>query len=331
MNTVENIYNLAIDSFKQSNYEQSENYIKQILNDIPNNSDVLNFYGRLKQFRGQIDESIKILNKSIEADSNNYMAHYNIALAYCIQKNIDFVKIHFKKYIELNPEQDKSKYYCNLYISKLHFDQLDIIETREYYNKSEIPLFKFLSKLLVPRIYESQEEIMNERNTYLTNLQNMYNNIDNNIIVKTDDLFIEYLQFIYCYGFPLSYQGYNNKEILKLQCALYRKIFPSLNYTSKYINQITVQNKIKIGFISTNFFNQSVSRDRMGIIRNLPRELFDVTVFFYFKPTDDLGNFIWDSDNTNIVLPDTTIFERRHIIEEQQLNILYGSFLFSFI
>ena len=86
MNSIENIYNLAIDSFKRSDYEQSENYIKQILNDIPNNSDVLNFYGRLKQFRGQIDESIKILNKSIEADPNNYMAHYNIALAYCIQK-----------------------------------------------------------------------------------------------------------------------------------------------------------------------------------------------------------------------------------------------------
>ena len=136
-------------------------------------------------------------------------------------------------------------------------------------------------------------------------------------------LFSEYLQFIYCYVFPLSYQGKNNREILQLQCQLYRKIFPCLNYTSKYINDIgIVNNKIKIGFISTNFFNQSVSRDRMGIIRNLPRELFDVTVFFYFKPSDDLGNFIWDSDNTNIVLPDTNIFERRRIIEEQKLNIL---------
>ena len=174
----------------------------------------------------------------------------------------------------------------------------------------------------MPRIYETQEHIINERNIYFNTLQEMNNNIDDNIIVKSNDLFNEYLQFIYCYGFPLSYQGYNNKDILKLQCSLYRKIFPSLNYTSKYINQITITNKIKIGFISTNFFNQSVSRDRMGIIRNLPRELFDVTVFFYFKPNDDLGNFIWDSDNTNIVLPDTNIFDRRSIIEEQKLNIL---------
>ena len=85
---------------------------------------------------------------------------------------------------------------------------------------------------------------------------------------------------------------------------------------------VSNNNKIKIGFISTNFFNQSVSRDRMGIIKNLPRELFEVVVFFYFKPNDDLGNFIWNCDNTNIVLPDTNIFERRKIIEEQKLNIL---------
>ena len=100
MNNIENIYNLAINLFKESNYDESEKYIKEILEIVPNNSDVLNFYGRLKQFKGQINESIEILNKSIEIDNNNYMAHYNIALAYCIHKNIDMVKTHFNKFIE---------------------------------------------------------------------------------------------------------------------------------------------------------------------------------------------------------------------------------------
>ena len=148
MNNIENIYNLAINLFKESNYDESEKYIKEILEIVPNNSDVLNFYGRLKQFKGQINESIEILNKSIEIDNNNYMAHYNIALAYCIHKNIDMVKTHFNKFIEFNPDNSISKYYCNLYISKLHFDQLDITETREYYNKSKIPLFKSCQVLL---------------------------------------------------------------------------------------------------------------------------------------------------------------------------------------
>ena len=321
-NNIEELYNCAISCFKKTDYNSSEKYILNILEYIPNNSDVLNFYGRLKQFKGEIDESIDLLNQSILADNKNFMAHYNIALAYCIKKNIILVKKHFEEYIKLNPDNNDSKYYCNLYISKLHFDQLDIEETKLFYKKSKVPLFNSLADLLVSRIYNSTEEIEESRKLYYNTLLNIYNNTPDDIIIHSPDLFSEYLQFIYCYGFPLSYQGKNNKEILSLQCSLYRKIFPCLNYTSKYINELSTNNKIKIGFISTNFFNQSVSRDRMGIIRNLPREVFDVTVFFYFKPNDDLGNFIWDSDNTNIILPDTNIFERRSIIEEQKLHIL---------
>ena len=322
INDIESLYNNAVEDFKTGNYEQSENKLKYILELIPDNTDVLNFYGRLKQFQNKFDDSIDLLTKSVNIDNNNFMAHYNLALAYCIKKNLEKVKEHFNLYQKLNPDESPLKYFCNLYISKLHFDELDIIETKEFYIKSRVPVFVKLAELLVPRIYESEKHINITRKEYYISLNTIYNNITPDMIISHETLFSEYLQFIYCYVFPLSYQGKNNREILKLQCKLYRKLFPCLNYTSKYINQITVSNKIKIGFISTNFFNQSVSRDRMGIIRNLPRELFDVTVFFYFKPSDDLGNFIWNSENTNIVLPDTTIFERRSIIEEQKLNIL---------
>lgn len=323
INNIEDKYNQAIHLFQTEKYNESEQIILEILNIIPENTDIYNFYGRLKQFQGQFDKSIELLKKSIHIDNTNFMAHYNLGLAYCIKKNLEQVKHHFGKYLEYNPDNNNSKYTCNLYISKLHFDELDITETADYYKASRIPLFVELSKLLVPRIYHSLEDIQENRNIYYNTLHNLLNSNIDNLIIHNQEVFSEYLQFIYCYVFPLSYQGQNNSTILKMQCKLYRKLFPYLNYTSKYIDTIKIHNnKIKIGFISTNFFNQSVSRDRMGIIRNLPRELFEVVVFFYFKPNDDLGNFIWDSDNTNIVLPDTNIFERRRIIEEQKLNIL---------
>ena len=321
--SIQNKYDLAIQFFQSEKYKESEDLILEIINLIPDNSDIYNFYGRLKQFQGNFNKSIELLLKSIEINPSNFMAHYNLGLAYCIKKDLKNVKKHFEKYQEFVPNSNTNKHTCNLYISKLHFDELDIKETREYYEKSNIPLFVELSKLLVPRIYKSTEEIQEYRKLYKDTLTNLLSKNIDHLIVKTPEMFCEYLQFIYCYVFPLSYQGQNNREILQLQCKLYRKLFPCLNYTSKYINNISIKNnKIKIGFISTNFFNQSVSRDRMGVIRNLPREIFDVVVFFYFKPSDDLGNFIWESDNTNIVLPDTNIFDRRKVIEEQQLNIL---------
>ena len=106
---------------------------------------------------------------------------------------------------------------------------------------------------------------------------------------------------------------------------MFRLIYPLLNYTSKYIDNYKSKistDKINIGFISTNFFNQSVTRDRMGVIRHLPRDKFNVFVFYYFKPTDDLWRYIWESDNTNIVLPNTNFFDRRTTIENQKLDVL---------
>lgn len=322
VNNLETEYNQAILSFQKNDYNECEKKLKYVLEYLPDNSDVLNFYGRLKQFTNQFEESLELLNKAVKCDDNNFMAHYNLGLAYCIKKDLKNTKIHFEKYQKLNTK-DESRFYCNLYLSKLHFDELDIEETKYYYNKSNIPLFQKLSVLLIPRVYESTEQINYYRKLYYDSLTNLYNDCSD-IIINSNDLFNEYLQFIYCYGFPLSYQGKNNKKTLEMQCKLYRKIFPSLNYNSPYLNEIISRpkTKIKIGFISTNFFNQSVSRDRMGIIRNLPRQLFDVTVFFYFKPSDDLGNFIWNSENNNVVLPDSSFFERRKIIEEQKLDIL---------
>ena len=86
INDIESLYNNAVEDFKTGNYEQSENKLKYILELIPDNTDVLNFYGRLKQFQNKFDDSIDLLTKSVTIDNNNFMAHYNLALAYCIKK-----------------------------------------------------------------------------------------------------------------------------------------------------------------------------------------------------------------------------------------------------
>ena len=213
---IHSMYNNAIELFKNNNYDDSEKEIIKIIEILGDNSDVLNFYGRLKQFKGQFDESIKLLSKSIEVDNANHMAHYNLALAYCIKKDLDKSKHHFEQYRINNTTMDDSNYMYNLYISKLHFDKLDIIETQKYYYDSRIPLFQQLSKLLVPRVYETTEDIQLHRQNYYKTLSELYDTHES-IILHDTNKFTEYLQFIYCYAFPLSYQGENNNKILQLQ------------------------------------------------------------------------------------------------------------------
>ena len=81
---IENKYNIAINYFQSENFKESEEIILEILEIIPDNSDVYNFYGRLKQFQGDFNKSIELLKKSVEYDPHNFMAHYNLGLAYCI-------------------------------------------------------------------------------------------------------------------------------------------------------------------------------------------------------------------------------------------------------
>ena len=183
INNIEEKYNKAIHLFQTEKYSESEEIILEILNIIPENTDIYNFYGRLKQFQGQFDKSIELLKKSIHIDDKNFMAHYNLGLAYCIKKELQNVKKHFGKYLEYNPDNSDSKYTCNLYISKLHFDELDITETAYFYKASRIPLFVELAKLLVPRIYHSLEEIQENRDIYYNTLYSLLNsNIDHLII-----------------------------------------------------------------------------------------------------------------------------------------------------
>jgi len=319
---INKLYNEALNLLSEhNNYDEAEKKILQVLEIYDKCSDVYNFYGRLKQFQGDFNKSIELLKKSVELDKSNYMAHYNLGLVYAIKKDLENTRTHFNKYIEFCDNDDK--YYVNLYLSKLHFDMLDIKETSDYYLKTNIKLFEVLSKLLIPRIYNSVDEIESYRNQYMNTLIEIENNLEN-YKVKDDAEFLSIIQFIYCYSFPLSYQGLSNTTILKQQCKTYRKIFPQLNYTSKYLEEVKNQKRerIKIGFISTNFFNQSVTRDRMGVIRNISREIFDVVVFYYFKPSDDLGSFIWNGKNKNVILSDSNFFERRKQIEEEKLDML---------
>ena len=71
--SIQNKYDLAIQFFQSEKYKESEDLILEIINLLPNNSDIYNFYGRLKQFQGNFDKSIELLLKSVEINSSNFV------------------------------------------------------------------------------------------------------------------------------------------------------------------------------------------------------------------------------------------------------------------
>ncbi len=166
-----------------------------------------------------------------------------------------------------------------------------------------------------------QEELENERNKFIKCLQVIVNSRElKSVKFKNLDQLINQLSYNNC--FYLSYMGKNNRDIFSTYTRYLREICPSLNYNSKYVNvtklisnirndfkndnknynlirrynrlrlnrniknQVhTLENrKIRVGFISA-FLNKnhSVTKDRSGIIMNLPRDKYEVSIFIFDK------------------------------------------------
>jgi len=103
--------------------------------------------------------------------------------------------------------------------------------------------------------------------------------------------------------YNVSFMDENNVELKKKVSLLHRKLCPQINYVSNNLSVHNPKKNIKIGFISTNFKNHSVSRDRAGIIIGLDRDVYDVVIFYFDKyPGHSYFNMLWESNSKNVLL-----------------------------
>ena len=126
--------------------------------------------------------------------------------------------------------------------------------------------------------------------------------------------------------YMLSFKDNNNLGFRQKVSKLNRLLFPSINFVGSNVkkNLKDFNNKQikKLGFISTNFRLHSVGRDRIGIIRNMNRDLFDIVIFHFEEYNNDIYfNLLKSSGIKNIVLKgDFNIWIK--IIENENLDIL---------
>ena len=107
-------------------------------------------------------------------------------------------------------------------------------------------------------------------------------------------------------GLPLSYHGDPSRQLLEHVADRYRAelgsaVLPPIS-TPRRLPPCSSY-RIRVGFLSSNFHNHSVSKDRRGIIANLDRSVFEVLVFAFRQPHDLMSNFVARSADRFVVLP----------------------------
>jgi hypothetical protein len=264
----------------------------------PNDQSLEDFNTLLMLSEGEYEKAIKsILNR---ADNGKF--------------TFDTPYIYLQTFISMfrNKEKVIMEYLHEDYIfylaSQLYYKHIITIDTlRAILISSKSKHNKLFAKMLSKKS-NNCEEIMDEL-------------LNTDIPVMPHPIYI-------CFFYELSFRNKNNKSIRQKISKYHRRLSPILNYLSPHCKNYIFKplgiekSKIKIGFISTNFKNHSVSRDRSGTIERLDRELFDVTIFYFSEfPDHKYYQKLRKSDSKHIFMGNNYSNWIQNI-ECQQLDIL---------
>jgi len=120
--------------------------------------------------------------------------------------------------------------------------------------------------------------------------------------------------------FNLAYHGRNNAELLRKIARVCRSMYPA---RTEYAGRaFSPGRRLRIGFVSTYFYMHSVGRTTFGLIRDLPRDRFDVQVFAIAPQTDELAEAIRNSADHYVPLP-LDLGRVRDAIESAALDMVF--------
>jgi tetratricopeptide (TPR) repeat protein len=101
-------FNLEMSNGAVDDIQDIENYLVSILDKIENKLNTLHCLATIFAFQGDIENSFEYYKKIIEIDDNDAMAHLHLGHHYYSNTEDDEkVKIHFKKYLELEPNTEE--------------------------------------------------------------------------------------------------------------------------------------------------------------------------------------------------------------------------------
>ena len=311
---IENINELVItyDKIIHNNISYFNNKFTVIsLNDFYNTLYLFGLYSKYNVFHFnclcvyyilnfQFDNAFNIIDKIFKEKINNNES----LLILIFMFRVKFDQEYFNHIIKLLKEHDLFIFLFQLFNSSII--TIDIIKSILSLNKN---IF-----------YNNFIKIFN-----FDNLESLRTNFD--IILSEPDKIPKFNMLIYFNKlYMLSFKNNNNLEFRQKMSKLNRLLFPSLSFIGNNVienKKLFNQKKIKkVGFISTNFRLHSVGRDRVGVIRNMNRDLFDIVIFHFDEyPNDIYFNLLKTSGLRNIVLKgDFNSWIK--IIEYENLDIL---------
>ncbi len=285
---------------------------------------------------GYMENALQYAEFALQLNPRSWKLRHNLALIRQSLHQRELATKEWTKALSLNNEcivcysslGHVHGYFGNVTAAEeFYFKALNIALFKRAANEDLLALQIQLATSVVPIFFQSKEHIEKTRQRFQLNMNNLLSsNYPGELRDPMESIGSGSL------GYYIIYQGYPDDDILRRQHAkIYWKYAPMLMYTSPFLlHGSTLQSRssvIKVGFHSAYFYHHSVGLLLQGIIANLDRKYFHVTVFFQSRNgvvNDNVAEFIRVNADKVVVLPNSVGLAQKQIAEEM-IDILVFS------
>jgi protein O-GlcNAc transferase len=276
---------------------EAETIYLQIIELAPGNSNAWNYLGILHHQRQNDPLAIEHVKQAIELKPKIALYHNTLALIYLSADSLKNAEESCRQALDLKPNFTEA--WENL--SQILLARGDTEQAQECLQEvvkiTHDPTARFNAAVMLPVIYQSNEELKMWRKRLLVSLDDLVNSgfrFDPTIgLRKRSTLFY------------LCYQGLHDRQIHETTASMC--LHSGKNYVLEGEGNRDCGSKLKIGFISPHFHLHTIGKVYGGLISRLQREKIEVTVLSLGNTADFITHNLISNCDRFITLPADTL------------------------
>ncbi len=264
----------------------------------------------------RLDEAVTAYRKALAIKPGDANAYNGLGMTLMKSGKIDAAVKTFKTALAFNPEHPRLNFNTGKALQKQgkHAEALTYID-RAINLTPENDGWRIQKALLSPIIHHSAHSLRQWRTELGTAIDQL---LTKNLSISDPP------DEIGASNFYLAYHGENNRELLEKIAKLHIAATPGLEYVAPHCKEERPQNKqrLKIGIISAALFRHTVAEHFRGMIKELSRKKFEVTVIHAPGKQDDMSRLIQQSAD-RVVFLDGVLEKDRKTVGGLELDILF--------